>query len=120
MNQEDIAVSVAELKVKSDTQEKDIVEIKSDIKEIKTFQQTIYDLTLSVRQIAEQLTDVKENVHDVKNVQEELKNEISELQQAPIKMKACLVDKILWTSGGVIGMGILTYILSKVIPEIFG
>ena len=115
----DLAVHVQEIDSRSKSNEHRIDDLEHDMKETKEMQITLVKLANGVENMGNQLMDVKEDIQDVKKGQHELSNKVTTLENRPAletkKRWDSIYDKIIWL---VIG-GIVTFILSQVIPTIF-
>ena len=76
-------------------------------------------MSASIKNLSEGIIDIKTNVKEIKTEQGEMKNEIQDLKNSPTKAKAQWVDKAIGAVCGAIGMGILSYILSALAPNLF-
>ena len=115
----DLAVHVQEIDSRSKSNEHRIDDLEHDMKETKSMQITLVKLANGVENMGNQLMDVKEDIQDVKKGQNELSDKVTTLENRPAletkKRWDSIYDKIIWL---VIG-GIVTFILSQVIPTIF-
>ena len=115
----DLAVHIQEIDSRSKSNEYRIDDLEIDMKETKDMQITLVKLANGVENMGNQLMDVKEDIQDVKKGQHELSNKVTTLENRPAletkKRWDSIYDKIIWL---VIG-GIVTFILSQVIPTIF-
>ena len=115
----DLAVHVQEIDSRSRSNEHRIDDLEHDMKETKSMQITLVKLANGVENMGNQLMDVKEDIQDVKKGQNELSDKVTTLENRPAletkKRWDSIYDKIIWL---VIG-GIVTFILSQVIPTIF-
>ena len=115
----DLAVHIQEVDSRSKSNEHRIDDLEHDMKETKSMQITLVKLANGVENMGNQLMDVKEDIQDVKKGQNELSDKVTTLENRPAletkKRWDSIYDKIIWL---VIG-GIVTFILSQVIPTIF-
>ena len=115
----DLAVHIQEVDSRSKSNEHRINDLEIDMKETKDMQITLVKLANGVENMGNQLMDVKEDIQDVKKGQNELSDKVTTLENRPAletkKRWDSIYDKIIWL---VIG-GIVTFILSQVIPTIF-
>ena len=115
----DLAVHLQEVDSRSKSNEHRIDELEVEMKETKEMQITLVKLANGVENMGNQLIDVKEDIQDVKKGQNELSDKVTTLENRPAletkKRLDSIYDKILWL---VIG-GIVTFVLSQVIPTIF-
>ena len=115
----DLAVHVQEIDSRSKSNEHRIDDLETEMKETKSMQITLVKLANGVENMGNQLMDVKEDIQDVKKGQNELSDKVTTLENRPAletkKRWDSIYDKIIWL---VIG-GIVTFILSQVIPTIF-
>ena len=115
----ELAVHVQEVDSRCRSNEHRIDSLEEDMKETKDMQITLVKLANGVENMGNQLMDVKEDIQDVKKGQNELSDKVTTLENRPAletkKRWDSIYDKILWL---VIG-GIVTFVLSQVIPTIF-
>ena len=115
----DLAVHIQEIDSRSKSNEHRIDDLETEMKETKSMQITLVKLANGVENMGNQLMDVKEDIQDVKKGQNELSDKVTTLENRPAletkKRWDSIYDKIIWL---VIG-GIVTFILSQVIPTIF-
>ena len=94
-------------------------EVEDDIKSLQEENRTLYEMSASIKTLTDGVVSIKEDVKEIKSEQGEMKNEIQDLKNSPTKAKAQWVDKSIGAVCGAIGMGILSYILSALAPNLF-
>ena len=117
-NNMDLAVKLEKVDSRSRSNEHRIEKVESSMEKIQDTQITLVKLANGIDKMAEQLVDMKEDIKDVKSGQTELSEEVNALKNKPAvetkKRWDDIRDKVSWVFIG----GIVTWILSQVIPVI--
>ena len=119
MNTEEIVEKITRTEAIAERNKTEIHDIKEEIAEIRENNKAIYRIATSVELLAKDMTSVKETVGDVKKTQNETNKKLADLENANLVKKAKFLDKAIGAIVGVIGGGVLAYILSQMFPSIF-
>ena len=114
----DLAVRLEKVDSRSRANEHRIDKVEAGMEKIQDTQITLVKLANGIDKMAEQLVDMKEDIKDVKSGQSELSEEVNALKNKPAvetkKRWDNIQDKATWIFVG----GIVTWLLSQIIPSI--
>ena len=119
MNTEEVVEKITRTEAIAEQNKTEIHDIKEEIADIRENNKAIYKIATSVELLAQDMTSVKQTVCDVKKSQNETKKELTDFKNANLVKKAKFLDRAIGAIVGVIGGGVLAYILSQMFPSIF-